>query len=1556
VGSAVYVDATNKINEAIDAYTSSIVDLGAALGLRLLEETKEIQKSISHMSNQIRKMSMSSEAHFQTLYLESQTASSGIDRLIQENLGKFLCSQPWKSSANIYTIEKEARETEKRFNDWLSYSVKEVEKEKRKNFRLQTSSSPAWVFDLPEFRSWLEVNVTDKAKMLWLSGTTGFGKSVLAAYVTTELARRFPSAPVTFFFCKDNEFLRDAHNVMRTFLYQVAVGSPKARAHVKKIWQQEDEFQELSEIEVEDFYTTVVDSLLGLSASSTDTIFFILDGINECPRDSCKEILTFVRLLQNCRRVHMLLTSQPTPDIITAMTASTRIELHEWNNQDNIDTYVKKQLTSDPELLNRFHYVQKDPLQFFREKHKGMFLWVSTVLKYLPRTDSDDDFERILSKVPDTMSGLYQEGLKRLEQEMSEDEKRWIHDIFCLAVTAKRNLHVAELEVALSLMRQMKSGLDKRPKIWDIKKTLSRCGAFLHVVQLDPGEDNKSISLVHDSFKLFITDGKVCQNEFLVNEAVANMWIVRTCLSYISTEVVSHYDDIYIPKELRARLDYEHPLFSYATLFWSSHLPETMLGNVDEYQMLINTLRAFWRPEKLCTWIRNVLAYSDQSIYQFRDSHLHSVVSAVTDVLGWLRQHNIQLHQDEGMSESGSWTSDNAAIPSLQSTNNYELNSSDIVLRTGKAVALVWLTGNPKYYSESSAAFKILELLCDIADRLQPTDLQAKEVRSVKRILRWVDAVKMNQDFRWFANIGHAYKIEDQNVQMLRTAIHYYEFSLVCGHEGVEILPVLCALGSTLLWIYAFVGSNDDLNRLIEVSKKAVALTQEDNPGIAMYANSLLGDGLRSRFELLGSIDDLNESIEVGKKAVALTPDDHPYMAMYANTLGMGQLRKFERTGSIDSLNESIEMSRKAITLTADDQLDMAMYANTLSIGQLSRFEQTGSTDDLNESIEMSRKAVTLTPDDHPNMAMYANNLGVGHLRRFEQTGLMDDLNELIEVSRRAVTLTPDDHLNMAMYANTLGLGLRSKFEQTGLMGDLNESIDLSRKAVALTPDDNPNMAVYANNLGIGQLRRFEQTGLMDDLNESIELSRRVVTLTPDDHLNMAMYANTLSIGQLRRLEQTGLMDDLNESIEASRKAVALAPDDHHNMAMYANNLGAGQLRRFEQTGLMDDLNESIEVSRRAVTLTPDDHPNMAMCANTLGLGLRSKFEQTGLTDDLNESIDLSRKVVALTPDDHPNMAMYANTLGLGLRSKFEQTGSMDDLNESIEMSRKAVALTPDDHLNMAMHANNLGHGQLCKFEWTGSMDDLNESIKMSRKAVALTPDDHPNMAMYANNLVMGLAHDSNGDFDKLIDTCKTAIRRNPTKAWAWKNLGWVYELKEDNEKVIETYKAAVEQDLFLEESCEIWQGLGNAYIRSGDKSGLIKAYRRCTEQFPKEWRAWQALGQAYMYSEEFGKAIEAYETAVEMDPTEWGVWETLGDAYNEKGDLDGVIKVYKVAAEKNPTEWRVWKNLGNAYSSKGEYENAGKAYENTLKYDLSDWDLQEMRDCWEGLGETYVQ
>jgi len=460
-------------------------------------------------------------------------------------------------------LELEARRIEGRFKNWLSLSVDSLEKERRRNLEIQALSPPSWIFRKAEFINWLDSQEKEGPNTLWLSGTTGYGKSVLAAYVIEEIQRKFPCGLVTFFFCKNTNFLRKADHIMKTLVQQIITKSTAAYTLIKRIWESKgtDEFSE-SVSEIIEFFTTTVAKALQIVVGSMKTVFFVIDGIEACPKDSIEGILTFLKCLQNVPGIHILVTCQRTPEIMSLFANNvTHLELQGTDNGDNIMQYVGLQLEANSDLKSRFDYVKIDPFDYFRQNHSGMFLWVSTVLKYLHDVDSDEDFESLLFEVPETMVGLYQAALRRLERDLTNNEKLWVKEILSWVVVGIRDLNIRELEVGAGLTDQIRRRKKKKAKLWHIEKTLSRCGSILRVVDLSPNTEEKTVSLVHDSFRLFLTDREQCQNEFLIQPSHANTLISRACISYLMRETVRRQDGM-APPELRTLLNSNYPLFS----------------------------------------------------------------------------------------------------------------------------------------------------------------------------------------------------------------------------------------------------------------------------------------------------------------------------------------------------------------------------------------------------------------------------------------------------------------------------------------------------------------------------------------------------------------------------------------------------------------------------------------------------------------------------------------------------------------------------------------------------------------------------------------------------------------------------------------------------------------------------------------------------------------------------------------------------------------------------------------------------------------------------------
>src|SRR5271154_2657054 len=147
--------------------------------------------------------------------------------------------------------------------------------------------------NLDEYKRWRDKRSTEST--LWLYATKGYGKSVIAAYAVEDLMKiRRDSSVVTYFFCKrDNTYLSDSNLVIRSFLRQVTAEHPAGRARCKVSWEEYLEPHEDSETSPEAtvaFRKIVTDTVTAV-LETTQTIYFVVDGLNECESATCKRII-----------------------------------------------------------------------------------------------------------------------------------------------------------------------------------------------------------------------------------------------------------------------------------------------------------------------------------------------------------------------------------------------------------------------------------------------------------------------------------------------------------------------------------------------------------------------------------------------------------------------------------------------------------------------------------------------------------------------------------------------------------------------------------------------------------------------------------------------------------------------------------------------------------------------------------------------------------------------------------------------------------------------------------------------------------------------------------------------------------------------------------------------------------------------------------------------------------------------------------------------------------------------------------------------------------------
>jgi hypothetical protein len=88
--------------------------------------------------------------------------------------------------------------------------------------------------------------------------------------------------------------------------------------------------------------------------------------------------------------------------------------------------------------------------------------------------------------------------------DLNEVELPWIHEIIAWTAMSKRDLTLAEIEVAILLSGRTNTKSTKA-RVINIENTLNKCATILRISET-PTTKVKTISLIHDSFKQFITN------------------------------------------------------------------------------------------------------------------------------------------------------------------------------------------------------------------------------------------------------------------------------------------------------------------------------------------------------------------------------------------------------------------------------------------------------------------------------------------------------------------------------------------------------------------------------------------------------------------------------------------------------------------------------------------------------------------------------------------------------------------------------------------------------------------------------------------------------------------------------------------------------------------------------------------------------------------------------------------------------------------------------------------------------------------------------------------
>ena len=1222
-------------------------------------------------------------------------------------------------------------ERELHFQAWLTDST--VESQKERNRYRQEATPPEWILKVERFVKWRLCD-PESENTLWLSGTSGFGKSVLAEFIIRTLTEEESlSATAYFFFRKEvqanadsgqveNEILRPilGHQLLLSLVDQLSATSSAYRSYVRKNWEENIALQNLTLTLQELFEILILEGFRAIF-QPVAPMYIVLDGVNQCldprnsdtmtPLDSVLEVIklfwTLPTLLPDAQLIRVLITSQPDAKINELLKHS-KFVLDKGSNDENIVQYLRSKL--DDKLAARFREAECDPYEYFGKRHNGMFLWLVTMVKLLEDAESDEDFDDLLNELPEdsSITVLYSTALKRLSDQLNNKQKIWVKEIFCWCVTTGTNLPLAALEVGMSLTRQLKLGTRRRAKLDDIHKTLSRCGAFVRVSCTGlPENPQEVVNLVHDSFADYLIDSEECQSEFFIDiyDACANM--AEASMTYLSEVTVPYYDDDVgnLPL-LRAKLDGEYPLFSLANMIWSFHLKEVVNADVNRTQRLTNSLIRLFERKTMQRWIRNVLAYSVQ--------------------VKWLYQpHTIALIAT--LQNIGDWLKSNSLVVRVVDSNSIQIQVSDVETQyiewATEIVSEVFVTGNPKNPGGSILAYCILEWLYEEYRGGFDEDVSTPPLEKYKAILAYAKLDTFKKDPIWYVNLANAHSA-GSDVEVLRAAVDLYQKGLNGNTHADWIGQVLGQVASTYAKIYQQEGAPEDLNAAIDNAKTALKASSELSCDSLNLSISLSFFFLL-RFEKEGLNQDLDEAIRYASEAVKACPEGGPTYMRATSNYSIALLKRFEQNGSKDDLSLAIRYGVQLVDGgLGENMLEMPLFLSNLCLAFVRRFEQNSDDESLNNAISYGLRSIRLNEIGDPKHVFASCNVGLALFYKNMKTGSHDDLNQAIAYTKSAISTTSETSPIYPTIA--INLSLMFVWRKSLEDNDLDESIKYAEFCLSSIARTSPTYPMGAVALAMGLLSRSQIKMSLEDLNRAVRITRDAIKITPATNHAYKTVVSMLALCLCEKFkhERDPPIEELEEAVQYTTAASEMTQESTFNHNQLLSLLSLLLFQKFEICRCPDDLLTAIKYGEKAVLRSSKTLPEYSVFCSNLFVLLLGKFRLVGSFEDLDNAINIVREAAQLIPTEHQYYSTVINNVSLGFFTRYIETTSGSDLDTAIEYARKAVSNKTNISSNHATLVSNLGCYLLRKFQETTRWEYLEESITYGEEVVRLIPQN----------------------------------------------------------------------------------------------------------------------------------------------------------------------------------------------------------------------------------------
>jgi hypothetical protein len=326
-----------------------------------------------------------------------------------------------------------------------------------------------WIFDNPDFELWCD---SPNGQLLWISGDTGKGKTMLLCGITNELG---VSALATyrlayFFFQAADSHMNTATAALRGLLYMVVQQQPRLRVHVTERY-----FDIRSSLFGDTYsFKSIMEAFTAVIQNPEFQLtYLIIDGLDQCMVDR-QSLLDFVIHSTKSFRVSWIVSSCDSPSI--------QEQQEPWFHQVRFDAesnanFVTASLQSFigykvSMLAHQNTYTEQTRdavVSHLAANAENSFLWIATACKHLERV-IERNVPDVLATLLPRLDTLYRQALQSMHQVPNFEVL--YKPLLTMVTVLYRPIHLDELLAFMDLRDQ-----DGNPVLTE--NIMNACGMFL---------------------------------------------------------------------------------------------------------------------------------------------------------------------------------------------------------------------------------------------------------------------------------------------------------------------------------------------------------------------------------------------------------------------------------------------------------------------------------------------------------------------------------------------------------------------------------------------------------------------------------------------------------------------------------------------------------------------------------------------------------------------------------------------------------------------------------------------------------------------------------------------------------------------------------------------------------------------------------------------------------------------------------------------------------------------------------------------------------------------